>query len=357
MKKPKAIDLFCGCGGTTQGLKDAGFRVIAGVEVEPLAIKTFRKNHHRVKVWDDDITELQPKQLLEHHKLDRGDLDLLAGCPPCQAFSTMRRLNGRRRVVDKTGKDLVFEFLRLVEGLLPKVILIENVPRLIEDYRLNEVRKKLRELGFIGKPKIFNGAHYGLPQRRRRMIFIASRIGKIDYADPLDSEYLATVRDAIEGLPIPGGSCDPLHDLTENRSEKIKLLISKIPKDGGSRAALGDEHQLECHKKCNGFKDVYGRMSWGKVSPTITSGCINPSKGRFLHPQQDRAITLREAALLQSFPPNYHFCMDRGKYAVAVMIGNAFPPKFVKLHAIQIKHRLDKQSRVGAKQLGDLQYV
>jgi len=349
VKKPKAIDLFCGCGGTTQGLKDAGFRVISGVEFEPLAVKTFRKNHYCVKVWDNDIKKLQPKQLLEHHKLERGDLDLLAGCPPCQAFSIIRRLNGRRRVVDKDCKDLVFEYLRFVEGLLPKVILIENVPRLVEDYRFNQVRKRLRKLGFTGKPKMFNAAHYGLPQRRWRMIFIASRIGKIDYADPLDSEHLTTVRDAIKDLPIPGGSGDPLHDLPENRTERIKLLISKIPKDGGSRAALGDEHQLECHKKCDGFKDIYGRMSWGKVSPTITSGCINPSKGRFLHPEQDRAITLREAALLQSFPPNYQFCMDRGKYAVALMIGNAFPPEFVGQHAMKIKHHLDKLKSVRPK--------
>ena len=346
MKKPKAIDLFCGCGGTTQGLKDAGFRVIAGIENEPIAVKTFRKNHHRVKVWDNDIKKLQPKQLLKHHKLERGDLDLLAGCPPCQAFSAMRRLNGRRRIVDKVSKDLVFEYLRFVEGLLPKVILIENVPHLVDDYRFNEVRKRLRDLGFVGIPRIFNAAHYGLPQRRRRMIFIASRIGDIDYADPLDSEYSTTVRDEIKDLPLPGNSGDPLHDVMENRSEKVKLLISKIPKDGGSRTALGDNNQLECHKKCDGFKDIYGRMSWANVSPTITSGCINPSKGRFLHPEQDRAITLREAALLQSFPPDYYFCMDRGKYAVALMIGNAFPPKFVQQHAIKIYNTIVSRNRL-----------
>lgn len=336
MKKPKAIDIFCGCGGTTQGLRDAGFRVIAGIEVETLAVKTFRKNHRRVKVWNSDIKDLQPKEILKHHNINRGDLDLLTGCPPCQAFSSLRRLNGKRRVVDKAGKDLVFEYLRFVEGIMPKVILIENVPRLIKDYRFAVVIRRLREMGFEGKPEIFDAANYGLPQRRRRMIFIASRIGKIEYAESLDPDQSMIVRDAFDGLSKPGKSGDPLHDLPENRSEKVKKLICKIPKDGGSRSALKYEEQLECHKKCDGFKDIYGRMAWEKLSPTITSGCINPSKGRFLHPEENRSITLREAALLQSFPEDYYFCLDRGKYAVALMIGNAFPPKFVKPHAMKI---------------------
>lgn len=340
MKKPKAIDLFCGCGGTTQGLKDAGFRVIAGVETEPLAIKTFRKNHHRVKVWPHDIRCIEPEQLLDHHGLSQGELDLLAGCPPCQAFSSLRRLNGKKRVFDKTGKDLVFEYLRFVEGLLPKVLLLENVPRLVRDYRFSDFRKRIRELGYEGVPQIFNSAHFGLPQRRRRMIYIASRIGEIEYARPTSTEKGATVRDTIEALPFPGDSGDPLHDFPEAHSEAVNELISKIPKNGGSRLALGPSAQLKCHQKCDGFKDIYGRMAWDSVAPTITSGCVNPSKGRFLHPEQNRAITLREAALLQSFPPDYHFSLDRGKYAAALMIGNAFPPLLVKQHALSIRRAL-----------------
>jgi len=137
LRKPKAIDIFCGCGGTTQGLKDAGFSVVAGIEKDPLAVATFRANHKRVKVWDGDICGLTPQKLMEHHGLRRGELDLLAGCPPCQAFSSMRRLNGKRRIHDRASKDLVFEYLRFVEGFHPKVVLIENVPRLSEDYRFD----------------------------------------------------------------------------------------------------------------------------------------------------------------------------------------------------------------------------
>ena len=261
----------------------------------------------------------------------------------------MRRLNGSRRVRDKASKDLVFDYLKFVEAMRPKVVLIENVPRLINDYRFNQVRRRLRALGYVGQPEIFNAADFGVPQRRRRMIFIASRVGEIEYAEP-SSAPRKTVRATIGSLPQAGKSGDPLHDLPEIRSPKVSRLIKKIPKNGGSRLALGKNSQLKCHKKCNGFKDVYGRMAWNTVSPTITSGCVNPSKGRFLHPEQHRSITLREAALLQSFPPRYSFSLIRGKFAVALMIGNAFPPIFVRPHAEQVRKHLAAKKRVKRSQ-------
>nr|BDD46572.1 cytosine-specific methyltransferase [bacterium] len=340
--KPKAIDLFCGCGGTTQGLRDAGFSVISGVEYDLLAATTYQKNHTRTKVWHTDVSELTPETILKHHGLRKGELDLLAGCPPCQAFSPMRRLNGKRRVRDRNSKDLIFEFLRFLEVIQPKVMMIENVPRLIEDYRFIQVRKRLRELGYEGQPAVFNAADCGVAQRRRRMVYIASRIGEIGYAGPVDEKERVTVRHIIGKMIPPGESGDPLHDFPESRSKRVSDLIAMIPKDGGSRSALGEGKQLECHKKCDGFKDVYGRMAWDEVAPTITSGCVNPSKGRFLHPEQNRAITLREAALLQGFPEGYFFSLDKGKHAAALMIGNAFPPVFVKHHAIEIRKHLQQ---------------
>ena len=337
MTKPKAIDLFCGCGGLTQGLRDAGFYVIAGVENEPLAVKSFRFNHRKTKVWNKNIDEITPEAMMERHGLEEGDLDLLAGCPPCQGFSSIRRLNGKRKIHDKR-KDLVFRFVDFVETMMPKVIMMENVPRLTEDHRMvQKVIPKLRKLGYIGKPRIFNAADFGVPQRRRRMIYVASRIGEIDYASPIPKEERGTVRQAIQALALPGDSGDAIHDFPESRSKAVMDIIRCIPKDGGSRRNMPEKYQLKCHKKKNtGFKDVYGRMAWDDVSPTITGGCINPSKGRFLHPQQDRAITLREAALLQSFPQDYVFPLDRGKYAVGLIIGNAFPPKFAEPHARKI---------------------
>jgi DNA (cytosine-5)-methyltransferase 1 len=151
---------------------------------------------------------------------------------------------------------------------------------------------------------------------------------------------MKTVEDAIGGLPKAGQSGDPVHDMPENRTPKVLEIIRLIPKDGGSRRDLPEEFQLECHKRCNGFKDVYGRMAWKKPAPTITGGCFNPSKGRFLHPEEDRAITMREAALLQGFPRRYKFPTTENKSAVALMIGNALPPPFIAAHGRSIKRVL-----------------
>ncbi len=342
-RKPKAFDIFCGCGGTTQGLRDAGFNIVGGIECDELAVKTYRANHTRVKVWEQDIRDTEPADVLKQLGLEKGELDLMSGCPPCQAFSELRRLNGRRRVRDKESKDLVFEYLRFVEGLFPKVVLIENVPRLIEDYRFTEVQKRLRMLGYEGRPRNLDAADFGVPQRRRRMVFIASRIGYVEYASPISRDERTTVRDAIGRLPPPGKTGDALHDFPESRSAKVAKLIAMIPKNGGSRLQLGRNHQLKCHRECDGFHDVYGRMAWDDVAPTITSGCVNPSKGRFLHPTQNRTITLREAALLQSFHCNYQFSLARGKFAAALMIANAFPPLFVASHAERIRLHIQKE--------------
>lgn len=336
MRQLTAIDIFSGCGGLTLGLKKAGFKVLGAVDNDHLSVETYKVNHPEVEVWEIDIRDLKAATLMKKLNLKKRELDLLAGCPPCQAFSSMRRLNGRRRIRDKKTKDLVFDYLRFVKALLPKVLLIENVPRLVEDYRFKQVKKCLHELGYKGQPALFNAADYGIPQRRSRMVFIVSRIGSIDYAEPIESGLRLTVRDAIGDLAPPGETGDPLHDFPEKRSERITHHIKMIPKDGGSRAALGKHHQLQCHKKCSGFKDVYGRMTWDKPAPTITGGCVNPSKGRFLHPEQNRTITLREASLLQSFPSDYFFSLEHGKFSAALMIGNAFPPEFVKLHAVPI---------------------
>lgn len=147
---------------------------------------------------------------------------------------------------------------------------------------------------------------------------------------------MRNVRDVIESLPAVGKSGDALHDVVERRSQKVTAIIRLVPKNGGNRRNLPPEYQLECHKTCLGFNDVYGRMAWDKVSPTITSGCTNPSKGRFIHPEQDRAITPREAALLQGFPPKYFFSLKGGKDGVSRLIGNAFPPEFARRFAAEI---------------------
>jgi DNA (cytosine-5)-methyltransferase 1 len=339
LKKPKAIDVFSGCGGLTLGLKRAGFDVIGAVEIDALAVKTYTANHGKVHLWEQDVRKLTAPQILRALGLERGELDLLAGCPPCQGFSAMRRLNGGRRVRDEQN-DLVFDFLRLVRGLRPKAIMMENVPGLADNARMPKLKAALRRLGYSVNAAVKDAQHYGVPQRRRRFILLAGRGAEIPFGKT--AHRARTVRETFAKLNKHRAKRDPLHNLPELRSEKVKQIIRRIPQDGGSRLDMGVEHQLECHRKCDGFKDVYGRMSWDEVSPTITGGCCNPSKGRFLHPTKDRTITLREAALLQTFPANYFFSIERGKFPAAQMIGNALPPEFIRRHACEVVKFLSK---------------
>ena len=332
-EKPTAIDLFSGCGGLTTGLKLAGFRVLAAVECEAGALEAYEANHPDVPhLYRQDIRQVTGPQVLEGLGLGRGDLDLLAGCPPCQGFSRMRTLN-RGEAADDPRNDLVREYLRLVEELLPRALMFENVPGLANDPRYQELLQAIRGLGYHARHEVHNAADFGVPQRRRRLILLAARGAQVEMPQTLPSDSHPTVRSVIADLPKPGESGDPAHDVTETRRPEIAELIRLIPHDGGSREDLGPGRVLACHERCEGFYDVYGRMHWDDVSPTITSGFVNPSKGRFLHPEQDRCVTPREAALLQTFPPDYVFPMKRGKYPVATMIGNAFPPELARHHA------------------------
>lgn len=339
----KAIDLFAGAGGLTQGLKQAGFDVVGAVEIDELAVETYRANHPTVRIWHRDISKLSGSDIRRSLRLVKGELDLLAGCPPCQGFSTMRTLNGGRQITDEQN-DLVFQFLRLIKELEPKTVMMENVPGLATDVRMHRFRRELSKLGYVSQCRVLDAADYGVPQRRRRMILLAGRNANIKTAPQVRTR--TTVRGTISKLLPAGSSGDRLHDFPERRSDAVMALIRDIPLDGGSRIDLGRDRQLNCHLACNGFKDVYGRMSWDDVSPTITTGCFNPSKGRFLHPEENRNVTLREAALLQSFPENYYFSLRRGKTNAATLIGNALPPLFIQCHAACVRRTLDKSSNV-----------
>lgn len=332
-RRPIAVDLFAGCGGLTEGLKRAGFRVVGAVEIDSLAAKTYRANHPSVTLWRRDIRTLSADRILRRLRILPGQLDLLAGCPPCQGYSTIRTRNRRTPVADDRN-DLIFEFLRLVAKLRPRAVMLENVPGLQHDGRFSRFCAELRTLGYRLNHRVLDASDYGVPQRRRRLILLAGRGYLVLPASP--TAVRESVRSTIGNLPHPGKSGDPAHDVQEHRSERILKLIMDIPVDGGSRADLGAERQLACHQKLDGFKDVYGRMTWDDVAPTITGGFVNPSKGRFLHPEQNRTITPREAALLQTFPPQYRFPMEAGKFPVAEMIGNALPPEFIRRHAAAV---------------------
>lgn len=341
MEKFTAIDLFCGAGGLTVGLKQAGFDVLAGVEVDPVAAETYKMNHRGHHVYEKDIKKLCPYEVMKDLDMVSGQLDLLAGCPPCQGFSSHRTRN-KSTSIDDERNDLVFEFLKYVEAFLPKTIMMENVPALAKDARMIKVAGHLKRLGYHVNERsiqVKDASDYGVPQRRKRMILKVSRYGEISESKPAKNKK--TVFDAIGHLLPAGLSGDQLHDYPENRTDKVCKIISLIPKDGGSRSDLPYEYWLPCHKKKpDSYRDVYGRMSWNDVAPTITGGCCNPSKGRFLHPEDNRAITLREAALLQTFPRKYKFSNGRGKEGISLMIGNALPPEFIRRHALEYRKHL-----------------
>ncbi len=333
-----AIDLFSGCGGLSLGMERAGFTVKAAVEIDRYAIEAYRLNHKGVHIIEKDIKDVSANEIEE--TLDGAPLHLLAGCPPCQGFSSVRRLN-RTPAVHDDRNALIQEYFRLVKSLKPITIMMENVPGL-KDYALfKDIVKWLEKIGYSVSVEVLNVKEFGVPQNRRRLIMLGSRIGKIDISKQANAGKV-TVRDIIETLELPEDSNDPLHKIVPKHSEKIKKRIELTPKDGGSWNQLPDEYTLDCHKKDNvGFNDIYGRLRWDDCSSTITGGCLNPSKGRFLHPEQNRAITPREAALLQSFPEGYEFPTTIPKQALALLIGNALPPKFSQHHSKVIIDHLE----------------
>lgn len=335
-----AIDLFGGAGGMTVGLKAAGFKVLAAVDNSPLAVSAYRLNHDDVQVWERDIARLDPFTVAAELAIAPGALDLLAGCPPCQGFSTIRTRRQATSVPDPRNR-LVAQFARWVEALRPRAVMMENVPGLADDIRMTRMVRRLERLGYRLTRGVLDAALYGVPQRRRRLVLVGLLGAEVPFGNA--ESTMVTVRDAIGALPRPETSDDPLHNHGERRSEVVRRRIAAIPPEHGLRQ-LDAAQQLACHRRTAGFYDIYGRMMWDTPAPTITGGCINPSKGRFLHPEHNRAITLREAALLQSFPPDYQLPLDRGKYRAAELIGNALPPRFVERHAARVARELHRRA-------------
>lgn len=334
-KVVKAIDLFSGCGGLTLGLKRAGFRIVGAVENDSVSVESYKANHQDVVVWQEDIRRLSASAVKRALNLRKGKLDLLAGCPPCQGFSTLVTNNGKYHV-DDPRNDLIYHFLRFVRVFRPRVVMMENVPRLALTTRFRRFRTRLERIGYICQTRVFDAADFGVPQRRKRLVFFAALGQDLEFAR--EARVKRNVRETLDQLRSRTDRYDPLHNIRSKRTKRIQRLIERVPKNGGSRTDL--RSQLECHKDFDGFYDIYGRMRWEEISPTITSGCINPSKGRFLHPTKNRPITLREAALLQTFPKTYKISLSEGKYKAASLIGNAFPPEFARRQGNAIQRYL-----------------
>lgn len=341
-----AVDLFCGSGAVSSGLKSEDFSVLIALDNDPIACQTYKLNHPEVELIPEDIRNIKLEDVRElaTRLLPKGRLDLLVICAPCQPFSNQNR----KRAKEDDRADLVLEAVKFVAAFEPKVVFIENVPGIANHGPIDELSRSLFEHGYyLSTPLKVDAADLGVPQRRERCIMIASRDEEVTKTFRSDIRPLPrkTVLSAIGHLPaLESGQSwpdDPLH--TARRHQPITLArLKHIPRDGGSRHSLPPPLRLKCHEKQddNSFPDVYGRMKWEDVAPTLTTGCTDVTKGRFAHPWNDRAITLREAALLQSFPEDYRFFGNNGQ--IARQIGNAVPVGMVRALSPYLKAAINR---------------
>lgn len=323
-----AFDFFCGVGGLTRGLQNAGMNVVAGIDIDSTCKESYETNNSPSKFICSDIREFDT-EIINTTLEDTPAEDLLfAGCAPCQAFSKQRKSKVRRPDATVLGA-----FSEIVKEFRPGFVMIENVPGLrrikgFSTYR--RFKKTLEDCGYMIAEGVLDAKQFGTPQTRRRLILIASRFAQPELPAPKFGKGLdpyLTVRDAISHFPpIDAGSS---HSAVRNHtaaeiSEKNLSRLKVTPHDGGDRRDWPRDLWLDCHSDdYTGHTDVYGRMHWDRPAPTLTGRCISISNGRFGHPVQDRAITLREAAALQTFDDDYEFSGNFRK--IALHIGNAVP--------------------------------
>lgn len=332
---PNVVDLFCGSGGVTQGLRSAGWKILAACDNDPVVADTYRANHPGTVFVQGDIEQDKTVDRIAA-SVRRRKVDLLVICAPCQPFSSQNRYRG-----DDKREQLIVRALEVARRLEPRLLFFENVPGLAtRAYQsiVADVRARLAEMNYVlSEPLVRDAALFGVPQRRKRCIMVAAKSkAAIEAFERLNVEVAEKdVEAAISDLPtLASGEAAPNDVLHRARTHLPIALerLSHIPRDGGSRKSLPDRLQLKCHKgKDKSFSDVYGRMAWKSVAPTLTTGCTDITRGRFAHPEQDRAITLREAARIQTFPDDYVFSGNRSQ--IARQIGNAVPPDMIKAFA------------------------
>lgn len=325
-RKVYAVDLFCGAGGLTHGLVRAGVDVRLGVDIDPACEHPYIANNS-AKFLLKSVEELDANELERHYR--KNGIKLLAGCAPCQTFSTY---NQKATESDKRWW-LLLQFSRLVADLVPDLVTMENVPRLIEQNVFEEFVTNLEANGYSVAYKVVNCAEYGVPQQRNRLVLLASKLGPITLLTPQQfGKGPRSVKEAIGDLPpIQAGTShpkDPLHQCSA--LSEINMRRIKASKPGGTWRDWPRELVADCHKKSSGktYPSVYGRMTWDNPAPTMTTQFFGFGNGRFGHPEQDRAISLREGAILQSFPPDYEFARPGEQVcqkSIGRLIGNAVP--------------------------------
>lgn len=327
VKNIVCVDLFCGAGGLTHGFIQENLPVVAGIDLDAACRFPYEQNNQGAQFLERDIAKVEVDEI--DMLFGSASLKVLAGCAPCQPFSTYAQ---RYELDGKDGKwGLLYHFARLAQGTRPDVITMENVPTVAKHQVFHDFVDTLERLGYNVWFDVVDSSRYGVPQMRRRMVLLASKHGKLKMIPPTHEKPI-TVKQAIGHLRhLTAGESAPrdkLH-ISSTLSEK-NLQRIKVSKPGGTWRDWPEHLVADCHRSESGrtYPGVYGRMEWDKPAPTMTTQCYGFGNGRFGHPEQDRAITLREAAIIQSFPRDYAFIPEGGKVSFKVLgrlIGNAVP--------------------------------
>lgn len=350
----QVVDLFCGVGGLTHGILRAGIPVIAGFDIDGTCLYAYEENNH-ARFFTQNITEVTGAQINALYDPAPDVIRVLVGCAPCQPFSSMarkyRKDEDNKKEHEKDEKwNLLLQFGRIIQECQPHIVSMENVPQIQKTNVFQTFLSILDNLGYYHDHKTIYCPKYGIPQNRRRTVLLASRLGEIEIPPETHKKgQYPTVRQYLENLPhvVAGEICttDPLHKTASLSELNLKRIRSSRP--GGSWKDWDEKLRANCHKKESGstYTSVYARMEWDKIAPTMTTQFYIYGTGRYGHPEQDRAITLREGALLQTFPPDYRFVPDGEKISiktVARQIGNAVPVRLGEIIGQGIIHHINE---------------
>jgi len=327
MAQIAAVDLFCGAGGLTYGLRKSKISVVAGVDIDESCKYAYEYNN-RTPFVHSDISKVDPESIKA--LFPQNSIKLLAGCAPCQPFSKYNRFQGDQTDIKWP---LLYSFAALIESINPELVTMENVPGVVNHSVYHDFVKSLGDQGYHVQASTIYCPDYGIPQTRKRHVLLASKFGPISIVKKTHTpDQYKTVADAISQLPpLKAGEQDPKDSLHRCPSlSDLNLKRIKYSVQGGSWKDWPSNLQASCHKKSSGqnYRSVYARMKWDEPSPTITTQSYGYGNGRFGHPDQNRAISLREAATLQTFPKSYRFVKPNKKpefRPVGKMIGNAVP--------------------------------